>query len=295
MTSFTSPLIPRVALATYERAPDLALDDQPLIPALAALGIAADAVVWSDRAAGWASFGAVIVRSCWDYHLHAARFLEWLDTLDALGVPLWNPLALIRWNANKRYLLDLAARGVATIPTAIVPRGEGAAVQSLVAAEGWSRFVLKPSVSASGYETYALTAPLDADARARIERVTAIGDSLVQPFAPEVPRDGELSLTFIDGAFSHATLKRARPGEFRVQVEHGGSVEHTTVPDAVANQAAHAIRALPERPLYARVDGIVRGEAFLLMELELIEPNLFLGFEPGAHDAFARAVASRVL
>lgn len=295
MASFTSPLIPRVALATYERAPDLAPDDRPLIPALAALGIRAEAAVWSDRGADWASFSAVVVRSCWDYHLHAVRFLEWLDMLEELGVPVWNQPSLIRWNADKRYLLDLSARGVATIPTTVIPRGEGAAVPALAAAEGWSRFVLKPAISASGYETYALTLPLDAEARTCVDRVTAIGDALVQPFAPEVPRDGELSLTFIDGAFSHAALKRVRDGEFRVQEKYGGSTVPTTVPPAVVRQAAQALRALPANTLYARVDGIVRGDALLLMELELIEPNLLLGLKAGAHETLARAIAGRLL
>ena len=295
MASFTSPLTPRVALATYERAPDLAPDDQPLIPALAALGVRADAVVWSDRTADWASFSAVIVRSCWDYHLDAARFLEWLDTFERLGVAVWNPPSLIRWNADKRYLLDLSARGVATIPTTVIPRGEGAAVAPLAAAEGWSRFVLKPAISASGFETYALTSPLDAAARACVDRVTAIGDALVQPFAPEVPRDGELSLTFIDGAFSHAALKQVRAGEFRVQEQYGGATKITAVPDVIVSQAAQALRALPVATLYARVDGIVRGDALLLMELELIEPNLLLGLKPGAHEAFARAIVGRLL
>jgi glutathione synthase/RimK-type ligase-like ATP-grasp enzyme len=294
VASFTGPLIPRVALATYERAPDLAPDDRALIPALAALGVRAEAVVWSDRAADWASFAAVIVRSCWDYHLQPSRFLEWLGTLDALGLPVWNPPSLIRWNADKRYLLDLFSHRVATIPTKVIPRGQGAVVESLVAAEGWSRFVLKPAISASGYETHALSAPLDAHARALVQHVTALGDALVQPFAPEVPRAGELSLTFIDGAFSHAALKRARAGEFRVQTEHGGSAEATAVSDALVDQAAHAVRELPARPLYARVDGIVRGDAFLLMELELIEPNLFLGLKPGAHELFARAIVGRL-
>jgi glutathione synthase/RimK-type ligase-like ATP-grasp enzyme len=295
VASLTSPLTPRVALATYERAPHLAPDDRPLIPALATLGIRAEPVVWSDRNAPWASFGAVIVRSCWDYHLQHAGFLEWLDALDTLGVPVWNPARLIRWNATKRYLLDLSSRGVATIPTTVIPRGGGGAVPSLAAAEGWTRIVLKPAISASGYETYALATPFDADSRACVERVTALGDALIQPFAPEVPRDGELSLVFIDGAFSHAALKRVRAGDFRVQSKYGGSVEPTTVSDALVSQAAQAVRAVPVTPLYARVDGIVRGEAFLLMELELIEPNLFLGLQSGAHGALARAIATRLV
>jgi len=121
-----------------------------------------------------------------------------------------------------------------------------------------------------------------------------IGEMLVQPFADEVPRHGEYSFTFIDGAFSHATIKRPSRGEFRVQTEHGGSVDPIDVNESLVSQARQVIGALPETPLYARVDGIVRGGAFLLMELELIEPNLFLDYQSGATDRLARAIAARL-
>ena len=284
----------RVALATYPQAPHLAPDDRLLPPALASLGINAEPVVWSNAAAPWSDFDAVVVRSCWDYHLHFAEFLSWLARLDAAGVAVWNSSPVLRWNADKRYLLDLAQRGVATIPTMIVPRGRGADVESLAIAEGWTRFVLKPTVSASGYETYALRTPLDDAARDAVARVTTIGDALLQPFVDEVSRNGEFSLTFIDGAFSHATLKRPTAGEFRVQTEHGGSVELVDAAPALIEQAEHVVSVLPEIPLYARVDGIARGSALLLMELELIEPHLFLSEARGAAERLAGAIARRV-
>ena len=128
------------------------------------------------------------------------------------------------------------------------------------------------------------------EARSLIARVTGLTDVLVQPFAPEVPRNGEYSFTFIEGEFSHAAMKRARAGEFRVQTEHGGSVEPAEVNASLVVQASHALAVLPEVPLYARVDGITRGDAFLLMELELIEPNLFLELGKGAADRLARGI-----
>jgi glutathione synthase/RimK-type ligase-like ATP-grasp enzyme len=286
----------RVALATYTLAPRLAPDDQLLPPALAEFGISAEPVVWSDDSVNWTEFDAVVIRSCWDYHLHFPDFLAWLGRVDASGTTVWNSSPLVRWNADKRYLLDLAQRGVATIPTMIVPRGRAADVQALANAEGWTRFVLKPTVSASGYETYALRTPLAGAARDVVTHVTTIGDALLQPFVDEVSQNGEYSFTFIDGAFSHATLKRATAhgGEFRVQTEHGGSVEPVDAPPPLIEQATHVVRALPETPLYARVDGIARGSAFLLMELELIEPNLFLGESTGAAERLAAAIDRRL-
>lgn len=285
---------PRIALATYERAPSLAPDDQLLIPALAAAGIDGEPAVWSDDSVIWETFDGVVIRSCWDYHLRHAEFLDWLDRLDASRLPVLNPASLVAWNSHKGYLLDLAQRGVATIPTLIVPRGNGADVESMVTAEGWERFVLKPAISASGYETHALSAPFDAATREIVSRVTSIGDALIQPFAEEVPRDGEFSFVFIGGEFSHAAIKRAASHEFRVQVEHGGSVESVTASPTLVEQASHVLRALPETPLYARVDGIARGDAFLLMELELIEPHLFFANGTGSADRFAEVLSSQV-
>jgi glutathione synthase/RimK-type ligase-like ATP-grasp enzyme len=146
----------------------------------------------------------------------------------------------------------------------------------------------------NGYETYALRSPLEDSAHTAIARVTTTGDALLQPFAEEVSRDGEYSFTFIDGELSHATLKRAKAGEFRVQTVYGGSVEPIDAPAALSDQASHALSVLPEMPLYARVDGIARGSAFLLMELELIEPNLFLAAATGAANRFAAAIVRRL-
>jgi glutathione synthase/RimK-type ligase-like ATP-grasp enzyme len=284
---------PRVALATYDRAPGLAPDDRLLLEALDACGIAAEPAVWSSASVPWKSFDTVVIRSCWNYHLHIEAFRAWLDRLETLGVRVLNSPALVRWNSEKRYLLDLARRGVATIPTIVVPAGKGADVEGIVVAEGWSHFVIKPAISASGYETYELHTPLDDAARASIARATSAGDALVQPFAIEVSRDGEYSFTFIGGEFSHATLKRAAPGEFRVQNEHGGSAQPVTAPRRLIEQAERVIAALPETPVYARVDGIARDGSFLLMELELIEPNLYLEHSAGAADKLARVIAGK--
>lgn len=284
---------PRLALATYEKAPRLAPDDQRLIPALDRAGIHAEPAVWSG-AASWESFDGVVIRSCWDYHRRSPEFHGWLDRLEAGGVALWNAPPLVRWNADKRYLVDLAARGIATIPTVVVPRGRGRDVGAVAAAEGWPRLVVKPAVSASAYETHVLTTPLDEAALGIVARLTSAGDTLVQPFIDEVSMNGEYSFVFLDGVLSHVTIKRAAAGEFRVQTEYGGSVSAIDPPAAIAEQATRAMAALPVTPLYARVDGVARGSAFLLMELELIEPNLFLGHSPGAHDRMAGAIARRL-
>lgn len=291
-----SPLAaaPRIGLATYERAPLLAPDDQLVPPALAALGARALPVVWSDARVRWEELDGVLIRSCWDYHLRSLQFHDWLDRLDRAGVPVWNSTAIVRWNADKGYLIDLAARGVATVPTLVVTRGHPESVATAAASNGWMRFVVKPAISASGYQTRVFDAPLDAADREAIRHVLALGDALVQPFVDEVTANGELSFTFIDGAPSHTALKRAAPGEFRVQVEHGGSTSPVAASQELVSQAAAVLRALPETPLYARVDGVVVDQRFVLMELELIEPNLHLSFSEHAAARLAEAIMRRL-
>jgi glutathione synthase/RimK-type ligase-like ATP-grasp enzyme len=286
--------VPRVALATYASAPGLAPDDRPLLPAVARVGVHAETGVGSDQSVRWEWFDAVVIRSCWDYHLRATEFFDWLARLENAKVRTWNTPSLVTWNADKRYLLDLARRGVPTIPTMIALRGRPRDVEAIVHAEGWRRVVVKPAISASGYETHSLTSPFDDAARETIRRVSSVADILVQPFVDEIPRDGELSFIFIDGRFSHAALKRARSGEFRVQTEHGGSVDPTTVSVELVEQAARVLGALDSMPLYARVDGVVRDGDLLLMELELIEPNVFLSARPGALEDFAAAIEARL-
>src|SRR5215475_2956803 len=171
-------MLRHVALATYDGAPDLSADDQALPPQLARLGLTVRAEVWSDVTVDWASFDAVIVRSCWDYHLRIGEFRSWLERLETLGLVVLNSPGLIRWNADKRYLLDLARRGVTTIPTMVVSSERGGDVAHVAAAEGWERMVMKPTISASGYETYAIAAPFDDASRALIARVTSTGDAL---------------------------------------------------------------------------------------------------------------------
>jgi glutathione synthase/RimK-type ligase-like ATP-grasp enzyme len=284
----------RVALATYDAAPDLAPDDQLLAAALERAGIRASPAVWSDRSVDWRSFDAVVIRSCWDYHRRHGEFVAWLDALDASRRPVWNPTPMVRWNSDKRYLIDLAQRAVATVPTRIVERGSPVRVSDVVHAEGWTRFVVKPAVSASAHETHALELPLGADDRAAIERVVANGDALVQPFVDEVTTDGELSLIFFDGEFSHAAIKRSRRGDFRVQTEHGGTVARIDVVPSIVAEARRSLDALDELPLYARVDGVGDERSFRLMELELIEPNVFLAVADGSANRFAAAIAGRL-
>lgn len=237
----------------------------------------------------WSRFDAVVLRSTWDYHLRIPEFEAWLAALDAARVPLWNPTSLVRWNMHKGYLRELAARGIRVPPTDWVTRGDARPLDAVLRAHGWSDAVVKPAVSASATETWHTTPDVQADA-ARYAGLVSRRDVLVQMAVPEIRSEGEWSLVFIGGAFSHATIKRPRPGDFRVQVEHGGTADPGRAPPAVVEAGRAIADALVQPWLYARVDGVATSAGFMLMEVECIEPHLFLAHQDGAHERFAQAV-----
>ncbi|WP_437681479.1 ATP-grasp domain-containing protein [Sorangium sp. So ce131] len=243
---------------------------------LAQLGAEMTAVRWRDPEVDWARFDAVVPKNCWDYVERSAEFFGWLDRLRDLGVRLVNPLELIRWNSDKRYLLDLRRAGVSVAPLVYVERGAPADLRAELSSLGWGELVLKPAISAGAYRTLRARS-LDAEGVAE-QAETILRDSglLVQPFFPEIPRDGEWSLLFFGGEFSHALLKVPSRGDFRSQPMFGATATAKDPPPALLAQAAAVLEALPGKAAYARVDGFVREGALQIMEVELIEPYLFL-------------------
>jgi glutathione synthase/RimK-type ligase-like ATP-grasp enzyme len=284
----------KVALATSAAVPDLSPDDRLLLPALAALGILAEPAVWDDPDTSWERYDAVVVRSCWDYHHKADRFDRWTRRLEAAGFPLWNPPAVLRWNARKTYLRELADAGVPVVPTRFVESPGGPDLDAVLDEAGWREVVVKPVVSASAHETWRAERGCEADGE-RFRRLVGRMPVMVQPFLPEIEREGEWSFCFFGGEYSHAVLKRPRPGDFRVQADHGGVYRLADPAGALIEQAAAALGAAGSRTLYARVDGcVIRGE-LCLMELELLEPGLFLAVHPEAPGRFAAAIALALL
>ncbi len=279
----------RVALVTCRAYPRLAEDDRLLRDALIARGVVAEPVVWDEAAVDWAGFEAVVIRSTWDYHVRADAFDAWINGLERMNVPLWNPPGVLRWNSRKTYLRELETAGIPTVPTRFIDQG-GASLAAVLQETGWDDVVVKPVVSASAYETWrAARATLAQDAP-RYARLLAEGAVMVQPFLPGIMTDGEWSLCFFAGRYSHAVVKRPRPGDFRVQADHGGRYAAVQPSRQLVAEAEAALRAADRRTLYARVDGCVMDGTFRLMELELLEPGLFLATDAGAADRFADAV-----
>lgn len=293
--------MPRLAFATYAGHPGLTPDDARVEPHLPA-GVALHAVPWDGRDIDWGSFDMVVLRTTWDYHLRPAEFRRWLDRLDAAGVEVSNPTPVLRWNLEKTYLRELAAEGVETVPTVWLRRGARVELAALAAGRGWGRVVVKPTVGATSHGLFVARDPAAASGQERLDALLDRGAALAQPLLIEVERDGEWSLVFFDGEYSHAAIKRPRAGDVRVQTDFGGSVEAATPPAELRRWAAECVRRVARRLgpggdsplLYARVDAVVTAGGPRLMELELIEPQLFLDLAAGAARRFAGALARRL-
>jgi glutathione synthase/RimK-type ligase-like ATP-grasp enzyme len=283
----------RVALATCAALRELSDDDRPLLAELWGLGIKAEPAVWDDASVDWKSYDAVVIRSTWDYHLSPASFSAWLARLEALGVPLWNPAPVVRANADKSYLRELEARGVSVVPTLWIEQGKPAVLDALLASRGWADAVVKPVISGGAFRTSRVKRGGDAG-QAALDDVLAHSAAMVQPFLPEIAAEGEWSFIFLGGEFSHAVLKTPRAGDFRVQEDHGGRTERREPPPGLLTQAREAAIAGPTPWLYARVDGVRRGDELVVIELELIEPSLYLRHSPTAARKLADAIKARL-
>ena len=238
-----------------------------------------------DEPAVWGTFDAAVIRSTWDYVDHLEAFERWLDVVASATV-LLNPAQLVRWNLRKRYLIDLAARGVPTVPTELLPQRS--------AAPDLPRRCSRKRASSSSSQPCRSTRSTpprthDEALTAHLDALLRVGDVLVQPFVPSVLDRGEVSLLYFGGCYSHAIRKIAKAGDYRVQEHHGGSVvDHEPASRELA-LADSALAAAPVVPVYAHVDIVETDDGPRLMELELIEPTLFLD-APGAADRFADVV-----
>ncbi len=285
--------MPDVALATAAALPGLHSDDRLLLTALRSAGWTADPVVWEDAYFDWTSVRLCVVRSAWDYAYRRPTFLAWAESV-AAATELWNPLHVVRWNTHKRYLCDLGARGVPVVPTVVLPAGSSVSLAELLGERGWVEGVMKAAVGQAGRYA-ARVRPDDDAAQRRLERLLPHEDMLLQPFLERVRRTGELSMVFVDGRFTHAVRKRSPGDEFRVHDDYGGTVVPDRPTPGELEVAERAVRAVDTPLLYARVDLVPdRAGEPCVMELELVEPELFFRFSDDAVRAFVAGVTERI-
>jgi glutathione synthase/RimK-type ligase-like ATP-grasp enzyme len=252
--------------------------------ALVDAGAEVEAIAWTEER-DFSDFDLVLPLVAWGYHKDYPRWLRLLDRLEGGPAPIENPVPLLRWNGDKAYLAELGEKGVPTVPSLVIDSFDEQAIKDARATFCSSDIVVKPLISASAYGTFRLS---EGDAFPEGVRGWRM---LVQPWIRSITTAGEYSVLLFGGEFSHSVSKVPIAGEFRVQPEYGGIINRCDPPDGAIEIAKAALAAAPAPSTYARVDLVVGNEGDLqLMELELIEPALFLEQAPDACPSFARAV-----
>jgi len=257
---------------------------------LAPHGLTLTPIRWTDTGLDWRRFAAVLVNCAWDYQDNHEAFLSTLDRIAALGLPVFNDPATVRWNIRKTYLREMEAKGVPIIPTHWPEAPTAADITAAMDAFGSDDVVLKRQVGGGAREQVRYT-------RANLPAAGPVMDrpGMIQPFIPAIATEGEFSFLFVDGAFSHALLKRPKSGDYRIQAAYGGVSQAIDPTPEDRSAAQRVLDVLTSPPLYARVD-MVRGAGgdLLLMELEVLEPYLFPEEGPGIGAMLGAALARRL-
>lgn len=273
-------------------------EDGPLLAYLQEKGLNIHREIWNDAHVDWKQYDVVILKAPWDYHEQLDKFHNWLDKLQSHGCHVWNPVDVVKWNSDKNYLIEIAEKGLKIIPTLAYKAGSRIDLKQLSDHFGSNTLVFKPSISAGAKDTFKVDANNPEETFSKIGKLIDHQDFLVQEFSAEVQSEGEWSFLFFNGVFSHSILKTPGRGDFRVQHYFGGTIQSPLVKQHHIEQASAYVEKFAMDCLYARVDGVMRGDVFYLMELELIEPLLFLAFssdgEIAAQQRYYNALIDRL-
>lgn len=282
-----------VSVGTYDA--NTVNEDALLEDALTEMGIAHRTVAWSDPDVDWSAFSQVLIKSTWDYFDYYPEFLLWLDRLEALGIPVLNEVATLRWNSSKDYLMEIESRGFPCVAGKLLPKGSTLTLDQLFELVPAEQLVVKPLVSGGAKNTLKISRTDGSAVQEKVVKWVQEEDFLVQPYIKEIVEVGEYSLLFFNEVFSHAVLKSPAVDDFRVQHYFGGTIQEINPSPSLLAAAQGLVDSYAKNTLYARVDGVLIDGVFHLMELELIEPYLFLGLSDKAIPNYKAALKKRLL
>ncbi|GGO66087.1 ATP-grasp domain-containing protein [Bowmanella pacifica] len=267
--------------------------DELLFAPMAEQGWQVETLSWRDPEADWGRFDVVVIRSPWDYQQAPEAFLACLTRIEQSGALLANSLPLVRWNINKGYLRDIQARHIPIVPTLWQEDFNLADCLAALRHFECNELIIKPLVSANADDTYRLRA---ADIQHQQDHLAACFKGrphMLQPFIQNIVDEGEYSLFFFGQQYSHCIVKRPASGDFRVQEEHGGKLVSILPEPELLDLAKRTLKALPDEPLYARLDFIRTPNGFAVMELELIEPSLYFNMDAKSPQRFVNAFVAK--
>jgi glutathione synthase/RimK-type ligase-like ATP-grasp enzyme len=278
------------AFLTLDDPADFVIDDELAVAPLADLGWRVSTLSWRQKKVPWSEFDAVVIRSTWDYWNDVDGFLQTLGRIHRES-RLENPFELVQWNLSKTYLRELEARDVGIVPTLWLHEPEATVLRECLEQPGLDQLVIKPQLGANGEDAFRIDSACPLDRLERIAGRFRDRGAMVQPFMARVLSEGEFSLFYFNGDFSHAILKKPAANEFRSQEERGADILPVEPEELLLQRGGEAIAALTTLPLYARIDFVRNeNEDFLVMELELIEPSMYLRTDDNAPARFARAI-----
>ena len=283
----------RCAFLSTDNLEDFFVYDMKVAPHLEKLGWQVEEISWHDASQNYDEFNVVVVRSTWDYQQHEQAFIECLQSIDNSKAILENSLSTMQWNISKTYLRTLNQEGVPIIPTIWCDQLSTSDLEDAFSKLNSQEIVIKPYVSANSDFTYRLDAPSLKAQSAKIFEEYSNKSAMIQPFIKSVIEQGEYSLFYFDGQFSHAISKHPKAGDFRVQEEHGGELKLVTPTRAQFHLAQKTLSVLPDQPLYARIDIVDLGSQLAIIEVELIEPSLYFNMDEDAAERFALALHNK--
>jgi len=284
----------KVALLSMDSLENFHTYDKLLIEPMKTLGWIAEEISWRNENVDWKDYDAVIVRSTWDYQNDPEKFISALEKINNVS-HLENDLDLMKWNMNKNYLFALEQNGVTIVDTIWEKSFNPSLANEYFDKLRTDEIIIKPNISANADNTFRLYKENFNEHLSMLEKIFSTRDFMVQPFLKNIIKEGEYSLFFFDGKFSHSVLKKPKEKDFRVQEEHGGNIQPKNVSTEMISIAENIFKKLSTIPLYGRVDLVRTNEnEFALMELELIEPSLYLNKDVDAPFRLAKAFNKRV-
>lgn len=265
-------------------------EDSLLLEFLTNKGLDIHREVWTNENINWPEYDLVLLKAPWDYHDNIVAFYAWIDRMNKLSIPLLNPYEIIKWNSNKQYLKNISDAGLSIIPTIFIEKNTNLKTASVFQKLNSEKLIIKPCISGGAKNTFMLTPENFAQQQKSIDELLKHESFLAQPFIKEIETEGEWSFLFFGGEFSHSVLKKPRTGDFRVQHCHGGTIHTQEAGSLFVESAKEFVDQFAKGCLYARVDGVVVNNKFLLMELELLEPFLFLSYHANGFDNYYAAL-----
>lgn len=284
-----------IALVTYldkgaYASPTVANEDDSLLHFLKTKGLTIEKVIWNDTNVSWEDYDLAILKSPWDYFDLIEDFYNWLAKLESKNIRLLNPIDVVKWNADKHYLHDIEKTGLKVTPSIFISQGTHIDLKLYLDKFNGDQIIVKPCVSGGSKNTFKVTAANVEEVNPKLDLLLQQEDFIIQPFLTEIQEEGEWSFLFFGGKFSHALLKKAKAGDFRVQHALGGTIHPQNPPHHLLEDAQKYVDQFAKDCLYARVDGTVVAQKFLLMELELIEPFLFLDTFENSYENYYQAL-----